>query len=57
VFFVKTVEFNEPKIWVRFKTMSLGDYYYLEIGHWDAICFKPLKDVFFFGFGVLGSYN
>ena len=23
---------------------------------WNAVAFRPLKDIYFFGFGVLGNY-
>ena len=54
---MKKIEFSGPKMWMRFKTINIIDFTYLEIEGWDAICFKPLKDVFFFGFGVFGSYE
>jgi hypothetical protein len=43
--------------WVRFKSFYLTDYFYLNNTCWDAVAFKPLRDVYFFGFGMLGSYN
>jgi len=51
------VDFGEPKKWIRFRSFYLTDYFYLNMSCWDAVAFKPLKDVFFFGFGILGSYN
>lgn len=56
-YFVKKIEYQEPSKWVRFKSFYLTDYFYLSLQSWDAVAFKPLRDVFFFGFGMFGSYN
>jgi hypothetical protein len=56
-YFVKKVEYGEPKKWNRFKSYYLTDYFYLNLTSWDAVAFKPLRDVHFFGFGMFGSYD
>lgn len=43
--------------WNRFKSYYLTDYFYLNLTSWDAVAFKPLRDVHFFGFGMFGSYD
>ena len=30
--------------------------YYLNVNKWTAIAFRPLRDIYFFGFGLLGNF-
>jgi hypothetical protein len=57
IYIVKKVDYQEPMKWVRFKSFYLTDYFYLNLTAWDAVAFKPLRDVYFLGFGMFGSYN
>lgn len=44
------------KLWRRFRRIYQSEWYFLSAFKWDAIAFKPLRDVWFFGFGVCSNY-
>lgn len=47
----------EAKSWKRFKRVEPGDYFYMSDTYFDAVVFKPKKDVYFLGFGFLNQYE
>jgi hypothetical protein len=49
--------FKEPLIWQRFERIYINDYYYMNSSYFDAVAFKPLRDIVFFGFGVFANYH
>ena len=45
-------------MWRRFKRIYYNDYFYMRpLPYFDAVCFKPLRNIIFHGFGVLAHYN
>lgn len=48
---------GSQKEWRRFKDTYLTDYFYMSRSYWDAVAFKPKRDVTFYGFGFFGNYN
>jgi len=47
---------NELK-WFRFPRFYLNDYFYLDTNCWDAVTFVPIRNIKFFGFGLMGNYH
>jgi len=47
----------ETKIWKRFSQISYDDYFYMSNSYPDAVVFKPFKDIYFLGFGLLNHYE
>ena len=47
---------GEPNRWKRHKQLEQDDYMCSSSNSWDAICLTPKKNIYFFGFGVYGSY-
>ena len=47
----------DVKLWKRFPRIEHGDYFYMSDSYWDAVAFKPTKDIYFLGFGVLNQYE
>ena len=45
------------KKWKRFGKIEQGDYFYMSETQWDAVVFKPKKDIYFLGFGFLNQYE
>ena len=43
----------EAKMWKRFPRMETGDYFYMSETYYDAVMFKPKKNIYFLGFGLL----
>ena len=41
----------------RFGRLESGDYFYMSDTYFDAIAFRPKKDVYFLGFGFLNQYE
>ena len=39
------------KKWKRFARVEVSDYFYMSDGYFDAVAFKPKKNVHFLGFG------
>jgi len=45
-------------MWKRFKRIYYTDYYYLRVKpSFDAVCFTPKRDIYFYGFGILAHYH
>ena len=42
-------------LWKRFLNIKHTDYYYMHSSYWEAICFIPVKNIVWYGFGVLSS--
>ena len=47
----------ESKKWKRFPKIEQGDYFYMSETYWDAVVFKPKKDIYFLGFGLNNQYE
>jgi hypothetical protein len=47
----------EAKRWRRFPKLEMGDYFYMSDTYYDAVIFKPKKDVYFLGFGFNNQYE
>lgn len=47
----------ELKKWSRFPKVEHGDYFYMSDTYYDAVAFKPKKDIYFLGFGLLNTYE
>jgi hypothetical protein len=43
----------EAKMWKRFPRMETSDYFYMSDTYYDAVMFKPKKNIYFLGFGFL----
>jgi len=48
---------GEPVLWKRFKSYYFNDYFYLSTYGFDAVIYKPLLNIVFYGFGILPHYN
>lgn len=44
------------KKWKRFKSIELGDYFYMSDSYYDAIMLKPQMDIYLLGFAVMNHY-
>jgi hypothetical protein len=48
----------EPIMWKRFSHIYYNDYYNLRVTpSFDAVCFKPKRNVYFHGFGLISHYH
>lgn len=47
----------KPICWVRFPEFYYTDYFCMNPRYWDAVVFKPKRNVWFFGWGILANYN
>lgn len=43
----------EPIQFKRFGRVEFGDYFYMSDTYYDAVAYRPVKDVFFLGFGFM----
>ena len=48
---------GKAKMWRRFPQIYKTDYFYMETYSWDAVAFIPKRNVTFYGFGILASFN
>ena len=47
----------KPIMWVRFPEFYYTDYFYMNTRYWDAVIFKPKRNIWFFGWGLFANYN
>ncbi len=47
----------EAIMWKRFAKTESSDYFYMSDSYYDAVAFKPKRDVHFLGFGFMNQYE
>ncbi len=47
----------QAKKWSRFPRVEPGDYFYMSESYYDAVMFRPKKNIYFLGFGLLNQYE
>lgn len=47
----------EAKRWKRFPKVEFNSYFYMSDSYYDAVMFKPKRDIYFLGFGFLNQYE